>query len=72
VPDQAEEARDLEDWSAFHEALERLPAREREVVSLVFYHHWTQAQIAELFQVTVRTVQQPVAVGARPAPPPSR
>jgi DNA-directed RNA polymerase specialized sigma24 family protein len=28
------------------------------VVGLVFYHGWTQAEIAELFGVTVRTVQR--------------
>ena len=32
--------------------------REREVVGLVFYHGWTQAQVAELFQVDVRTVRR--------------
>ena len=35
-----------------------LPVREREVVGLVFYHGWTQAQVAELFQVDVRTVRR--------------
>ena len=36
----------------------RLPVREREVVGLVFYHGWTQGQVAELFQVDVRTVRR--------------
>jgi RNA polymerase sigma factor (sigma-70 family) len=35
-----------------------LPVAEREVVGLVFYHGWTQAQIAELFQVDERTVRR--------------
>ena len=47
---------DIERWAAFHEAAERLPAEEREVVGLVFYHGWTQAQVAELFGVSERTV----------------
>jgi RNA polymerase sigma-70 factor (ECF subfamily) len=47
---------DLEWWTAFHEAVERLPAEEREVVGLVFYHGWTQGQVAELFGVSGRTV----------------
>jgi RNA polymerase sigma-70 factor (ECF subfamily) len=51
-------ADDLDLWSAFHEAVERLPAEEREVVGLTFYHGWTQAQIAELFQVGERTVRR--------------
>ena len=51
-------ANDLERWTRFHEEVERLPVREREVVGLVFYHGWTQAQVAELFQVDVRTVRR--------------
>jgi RNA polymerase sigma factor (sigma-70 family) len=38
--------------------VDRLPAEEREVVGLVFYHGWTQAQIAELFAVDERTVRR--------------
>ena len=48
----------LEHWRRFHEEVERLPVREREVVGLVFYHRWKQAQVAELFQVDVRTVRR--------------
>jgi RNA polymerase sigma factor (sigma-70 family) len=57
-PEATDETRDLEQWCAFHEQVEALPAEEREVVSLVFYHGWTQAQIADLFQVTERTVRR--------------
>jgi RNA polymerase sigma-70 factor (ECF subfamily) len=32
------DANDLERWGRFHEEVERLPVREREVVGLVFYH----------------------------------
>ncbi len=49
---------DLDQWSAFHEQVDQLPAEEREVVGLTFYHGWTQAQIAELFQVDERTVRR--------------
>jgi RNA polymerase sigma-70 factor (ECF subfamily) len=49
---------DLDLWSAFHEQVDRLPVEEREVVGLTFYHGWTQAQIAELFQVDERTVRR--------------
>src|SRR4051794_2268895 len=48
----------LERWYRFHEGVERLPAREREVVGLVFYHGWTQARVAELFGVDARTVRR--------------
>jgi RNA polymerase sigma-70 factor (ECF subfamily) len=45
-------------WVRFHEAVDRLPVEQREVVGLVFYHGWTQAQIAELFQVDARTIRR--------------
>jgi RNA polymerase sigma-70 factor (ECF subfamily) len=51
-------AGDLDLWSAFHERVDQLPVEEREVVGLTFYHGWTQAQIAELFQVDERTVRR--------------
>lgn len=49
---------ELERWTAFHTAVEQLPAAEREVFMLTFYHKWTQPQIAELFQVDERTVRR--------------
>jgi RNA polymerase sigma-70 factor (ECF subfamily) len=56
--DEAAAAEDLERWAAFHEGVEGLPAEEREVVGLAFYHGWTQVQIAELLQVDARTVRR--------------
>lgn len=58
VPAPDPTAGDLERWSRFHEGVANLPTREREVVDLVFYHDWTQAQVAELFGVDVRTVRR--------------
>ena len=55
-PEARDVVEDLERWAAFHEAVERLPVEEREVIGLAFYHGWTQARIAELFQVSERTV----------------
>ncbi|MFO0823231.1 MAG: sigma-70 family RNA polymerase sigma factor [Gemmataceae bacterium] len=49
---------DLDQFTAFHEALEQLPVEEREVIGLGYYHGWPQAQIAELFGVSTRTVQR--------------
>ncbi len=49
---------DLEQWCQFHEEVERLPVHQREVVGLIFYHGWNQTQVAELFQVNVRTVRR--------------
>jgi RNA polymerase sigma-70 factor (ECF subfamily) len=59
VPDPGGDASDdLERWAAFHEQVEQLPVQEREVVSLTFYHGWTQADIAALFGVDERTVRR--------------
>jgi len=49
---------DVERWTAFHEHVAQLPAEEREIVGLVFYHGWTQAQVAELFNVSERTIRR--------------
>ena len=47
---------DLERWKAFHEEVAHLPVEEREVFGLAYYHGWTHEQIAELFQLSERTV----------------
>jgi RNA polymerase sigma factor (TIGR02999 family) len=49
---------DLDLWEGFHKAVDQLPAEERVVVALRFYHGWTQAQIAELLGVAERTVRR--------------
>jgi RNA polymerase sigma factor (sigma-70 family) len=54
----APDANDLERWARFHEEVERLPVHEREVVGLIFYHGWTQSQVADLFHRDVRTVRR--------------
>lgn len=54
----ADDDRELDKWCHFHQQVEKLPVEEREVVGLIFYHAWKQEQVAELFGVTVRTVQR--------------
>ena len=49
---------ELEVWTRFHEAVERLPVEEREVFSLVLYHDWPQQDIADLLGVDVRTIRR--------------
>jgi RNA polymerase sigma-70 factor (ECF subfamily) len=49
---------DLDQWCSFHEQVDQLPVEEREVVSLTFYHGWTQRQIADLFGVDERTIRR--------------
>jgi RNA polymerase sigma-70 factor (ECF subfamily) len=48
----------LDAWLRFHLAVADLPDEQREVVSLAFYHGWTQAQMAEVLGVDVRTVRR--------------
>jgi DNA-directed RNA polymerase specialized sigma24 family protein len=31
---------------------------EREVVGLIYYHGWTQAEVAHLFEVSERTIRR--------------
>lgn len=52
------QADDFDVWTRFHEAVDQLPTEEREVVGLVFYHGWTQVQIADLFGVDERTIRR--------------
>lgn len=54
----AEDEEELDRWCRFHKAVEDLPVELREVVSLQFYHGWTQKQIAELFQCSEKTIQR--------------
>jgi RNA polymerase sigma-70 factor (ECF subfamily) len=48
----------LEAWCEFHQAVENLPVAPREVFSLTYYHGWKQREIAELLQVSERTVRR--------------
>jgi RNA polymerase sigma-70 factor (ECF subfamily) len=57
-PDRADDPDELERWCAFHREVEGLPAEEREVVGLIFYHGWKQADVADLFGVSERTVRR--------------
>jgi RNA polymerase sigma factor (sigma-70 family) len=61
VPEDAPD--ELERWRRFHEEVEKLPAGLREGVGLRFYHGWNEAEIAELFRVTERTVRRRWAAG---------
>ena len=54
----SDDSAELERWAAFHVAVEQLPPMEREVMGLVFYHGWTHKEIANLLEVTDRTVRR--------------
>lgn len=47
---------DLDDWTEFHEAIERLPEPEKEAFSLKWYAGLTQREISELTGVSERTI----------------
>lgn len=55
---EAGEPGDLEEWSAFHAQVEKLPDEEREVVSLLFYKGLSQEEAAEVLGVSLRTVKR--------------
>jgi RNA polymerase sigma factor (sigma-70 family) len=56
--DDRDDSAELEKWCAFHQQVDRLPPLEREVVGLIFYNGWKQAQVAGLFGVSERTVRR--------------
>jgi RNA polymerase sigma-70 factor (ECF subfamily) len=57
-PAPADDPDELEKWCAFHEQVEQLPVEQREVVGLIYYQGWTQADVAEHLGVSKRTVQR--------------
>jgi RNA polymerase sigma-70 factor (ECF subfamily) len=56
--DRANDPDELRRWCAFHEEVARLPADEREVVGLIFYHGWEHAEVADLFGVSTKTISR--------------
>jgi len=52
------EPENLEEWVAFHEAVERLPDDEREAFHLLWFDGLTQAEAAKVLGVTERTVRR--------------
>src|SRR5262245_1354885 len=48
----------LAEWTELHGLIDTLPAEEREVFGLLYYQGLSQAEAAELLNVSVRTVQR--------------
>jgi RNA polymerase sigma factor (sigma-70 family) len=48
----------LEEWTAFHQAVGRLPEQETQVMDLLWYRGLTHAQAAEALGVATKTVQR--------------
>lgn len=49
---------EIDQWTRFHEAVEKLPVEEREAIGLVFYHGCTRGEAAEILGVSERTVHR--------------
>ncbi len=56
--DVQHEPSSLAQWTELHEQIGALPDEEREVVGLLFYQGLSQAEAAELLNVSVRTLQR--------------
>ena len=48
----------LAEWTEFHQHVESLPDEDREVFELTFYHGLSQAEIAAMLDISVRTVKR--------------
>jgi RNA polymerase sigma factor (sigma-70 family) len=57
-PDTRHEPSSLAQWTELHEKIGALPDEEREVVGLLFYQGLSQAESAELLNISVRTLQR--------------
>jgi RNA polymerase sigma factor (sigma-70 family) len=49
---------DLDRWTSFHEAVEKLPVEEREAIGLVYYHGRSRGEAAEILGVNERTISR--------------
>jgi RNA polymerase sigma factor (sigma-70 family) len=58
VSDRSGRPETLEGWTAFHEAVERMPEEEREVFDLLWYQGMTHSQAAEALGVATKTIQR--------------
>jgi RNA polymerase sigma-70 factor (ECF subfamily) len=56
--DLSHEPCSLAQWTELHQQIDALPEEEREVVGLLFYQGISQAEAAEVLNVSMRTVQR--------------
>jgi RNA polymerase sigma factor (sigma-70 family) len=52
------EPQTLQQWTLFHEKIDELPEKEREVFQLLWYQGLTQGEAAEILEVDVRTIKR--------------
>jgi RNA polymerase sigma-70 factor (ECF subfamily) len=48
----------LDEWTEFHEAVDRLPEEERKIMDLLWYRGLTHAEAAEALGVATKTIQR--------------
>lgn len=48
----------MQQWAEFHECIGQLPAREREVFELLWYHDLPQQEVADLLGVSTRQIKR--------------
>lgn len=58
APARDGEPQTLQQWSLFHEKIEELPEKEREVFQLLWYQGMTQGEAAVVLEVDVRTIKR--------------
>jgi len=56
--DLSHEPSSLAQWTELHTQIDNLPEEEREVVGLLYYQGMSQAEAAEVLNLSVRTVQR--------------
>ena len=56
--EQAAEPQSLEQWSQFHQRVDALPGKEREVFDLLWYQGLSQTEAADAIGVDLRTVKR--------------
>jgi RNA polymerase sigma-70 factor (ECF subfamily) len=58
VESAADEPQSIEDWTAFHEEVEKLPNEEQEVFSLLWYGGLNQADAAKVLGISLATLKR--------------
>jgi RNA polymerase sigma-70 factor (ECF subfamily) len=56
--DLRDEPASLAQWTELHEMMDKLPSEEREVVGVLFYQGLSQAEAAEVLNISLRTLQR--------------
>ncbi len=54
----SEDPQRMQQWSEFHETVEKLPENEREIFEMLWYHELPQEEVAELVGLSVRQVKR--------------